>query len=288
MKNFGINTKRINEAGLTSIDDFMEAEALQGNTQAADFEDEVFNDPNSILELYQLTSPKNRFLILKELSTDDLQDMMQYLGEDVLYDALKYLNQDKLIKMVSELPKEKLATVVFSSFSVENFLKVTKEKEIDKFFESPKIEKNKIIKSIEGLDQDKLQSMMEVLTGQPCKHCDSREVQSKMLELDDRQFQRTLVSFTPETKSAMIQGMVSENPEYLLEFSTDALMNPLTQLQKPDFLKTLDVLEPEDYLNMLTELPDDIMPMVVTQIDPDVFAELLSTNFKDLLKEISL
>ncbi len=288
IKNYGINTKRVNEAGLSTIDEFMEAEAVQGNTQAASFEDEVYNDPESILELYQLTSPKNRFLILKNMSTDELQYMMQFLDEKVLYSALQFISQDKLMKLVSELPKEKLATIVFSSFSVKNFLKVTQEKEMNKFFESPKLEKNDILKSIEGLDQNKLQGMMELMTGQPCSHCDSGEVQEQMANLDDRKFYRTLQAFNPETKAAMIMGMTDENPEYLLEFSNDALMKPLTQLQKPDFLKTLSVLEPKDCLDMLQELPEDIMPAVVTQIDPEVFAQILSTNFKDILKEISL
>ena len=288
IKNYGVNTRRINEAGLTTIEEFMETEAAQGNKSAVNFEEEVFRDPDSILELYKLTSPKNRFLILREMKTDELQYLMQFLGEDVLYDSLRFLSQEKLMKMVSQLPKEKLATIVFSSFSVKDFLKVTQEKEINKFFESPKIEKNKIIKAVEGLDPEKLQGMMELMTGQPCSHCDSKEVQAKLLELDDKKFMRTLQAFNPETKSQLIMNMVEDTPEYLLEFSTNAMMKPLTMLQKPDFLKTLAVLQPEDYLNMLQEVPEDIMPMIVTQIDPEVFAQLLSTNFKDILKEISL
>ena len=288
IKNYKVNTKRINEAGLTTIDEFMEAEAAQGNKSAVSFENEVFNDPQSILELFQLTSPKNRFLILKNLNTNELQYLMQFLGDKESYNSLKFLSQEKLMKMVSKLPKEKLATIVFNSFSVKNFLKVTQEKEMNKFFESPKLEKNDILKAVEGMEPEKLQSMMELLTGQVCQHCDAKEVQEKMAALDDKKFMRTLQAFNPETKAALIMNMTKEKPEYLLEFSNDALMKPLTQLQKPDFLKTLSVLDPKDHLDMLSELPDDIMPLVVTQIDPEVFAKLLATNFKDILKEISL
>ena len=213
---------------------------------------------------------------------------MQFLGDKELYNSLKFLSQEKLMKMVSKLPKEKLATIVFNSFSVKNFLKVTQEKEMNKFFESPKLEKNDILKAVEGMEPEKLQSMMELLTGQVCQHCDAKEVQEKMAALDDKKFMRTLQAFNPETKAALITNMTKEKPEYLLEFSNEALMKPLTQLQKPDFIKTLSVLDPKDHLELLSELPDDIMPLVVTQIDPEVFAKLLATNFKDILKEISL
>lgn len=287
-KNYGIDTSRINEAGLTTIEEFMEAEAAQGNKSAVNFENDVYKSPKSILELYQLTSPKNRFLILKNLGTEDLQDLMQYLDTQVLYNALKFIPQDKLMGIVYQLPKEKLATIVFNSFSVENFLKVTNEKEIDKFFESPKIERNQITKYVQYLEQDKLQGLMELLTGKPCSHCDSKEVQAELNKLEDRQFARMLKAFAPDTKSQLIKLMTDDKPEYLLEFSGNALMKPLTMLNKQDFLTTLDVLEPEDYLMMLQEMPQEMLPMVVSQIDANVFAELLSSNFQEILKQIAL
>ncbi len=287
-KALGVDTKRLNSTFLSTIDEFMEAEAAQGNTQAAKLEKEIFQDPDSVLELYQLTSPKNRLLLLKQMKPAQLQEIMQYLEPEVLYNALRFIGQDKLMKIVSELPKEKLATIVFSAFSPEKFLKITNEKEINKFFQSSKIEKNKILNSVATLQQDKLQSMMEIMTGEPCKHCSSEEVQTMLASMDDRKFQKTLLSFTPETKSAMALGMIEENPEYLLEFSSEAMMKPLTQLQKPEFLKTLSVLQPQDHLEMLSALPKDVMPMVVSQIDPEVFAQILSKNFQDLLKQVAL
>ena len=39
---------------------------------------------------------------------------------------------------------------------------------------------------------------------------------------------------------------------------------------------------------MVNELPDELLAVVVTQIDPEVFAEILSKNFKDILQEIGV
>ena len=41
-------------------------------------------------------------------------------------------------------------------------------------------------------------------------------------------------------------------------------------------------------MKMVNELPDELLAVVVTQIDPMVFAELLSKNFQDVLAEIGI
>ena len=44
----------------------------------------------------------------------------------------------------------------------------------------------------------------------------------------------------------------------------------------------------KDLIKMVDDLPDDLLAVVVTQIDPLVFAELLSKNFQDILAEIGI
>ena len=41
-------------------------------------------------------------------------------------------------------------------------------------------------------------------------------------------------------------------------------------------------------IKMVDDLPDDLLAVVVTQIDPMVFAEVLSKNFQDILAEIGI
>ena len=59
-------------------------------------------------------------------------------------------------------------------------------------------------------------------------------------------------------------------------------------MDKVDIVKNMDKLEPQDLIKMVNELPDDLMAVVITQIDPMVFAELLSKNFQDILAEIGI
>ena len=86
----------------------------------------------------------------------------------------------------------------------------------------------------------------------------------------------------------LILGLTKEEPRLLMEFSKNALTHPLKQLDKGDIVKYMNKLEPEDLTKMVNELPDDLLAVVITHIDPMVFAELLSKNFQDILGEIAI
>ena len=45
-------------------------------------------------------------------------------------------------------------------------------------------------------------------------------------------------------------------------------------------------LEDEMLASVVENLPNDLLSMVVAQIDPEVFSELLSTKYQDILKEV--
>ena len=83
-------------------------------------------------------------------------------------------------------------------------------------------------------------------------------------------------------------NLTKEDNKLLTEFSKNALTFPLRQLDKVDIVKNMNKLEPDDLIKMTNELPDDLLAVAVTQIDPMVFAELLSKNFKDVLTEIGI
>ena len=58
------------------------------------------------------------------------------------------------------------------------------------------------------------------------------------------------------------------------------------QKQKPDIVKAMAVIEPEEKIKMLEELPNDLLSVVITQIDARVFADTLINRFPEVLAEI--
>ena len=49
----------------------------------------------------------------------------------------------------------------------------------------------------------------------------------------------------------------------------------------------MQVLEKDDIMDMIVELPEDLMAVTATQLDPEKFAKMLCTDFADILGQIS-
>ncbi len=293
-KNFEIGTQRLNQYGSKSIDEIMEAEAEQGNPRAEKFEQEVLNDPKQLLKLFKLADARNRYAILSNMSSADLEYIMQYLEPGDLLLGLMFFTKEKLLNLIYDLPKNKICSIVFQAFSQEQFLKLIPEKEMDKFFESDKLDKNKILEIIKNIPEEKLNKMVEKYMFQEegkiqeDNNWSQEHVVNWLDQLQPEKFQKALQCFEREEKGEIILQMTKQDDSLLMEFSKNALTFPLRQLDKQDIVKNMNKLEPDDLLKMVNELPDELMSVVATQIDPEVFAQVLSKNFKDILSEIGI
>ena len=296
-KHFEIGTQRVNQYGTKSINEIMETEAAQGNSKAENYEQKVLNDPKMLIKLLKLSKARNRFAILSNMNSRDLEYMLQFLSTEDLQMGLMFFTKEKILNLIYKLPKEKICTIVFQAFSVEKFLKMIPEKEINKFFDSDKLDKNKILEFVKTLPEEVLNKMLEkyiqVEHGKQQKdgqslNMNKDQIMKLLKNMEPEKFKTAMKCFEIEEKSALIMHLAKEDPKVLTEFSKNALTLPLRQLDKNEIVKNMNMLEPEDLIKMVDDLPDDLLAVVVTQIDPMVFAEVLSKNFKDILSEIGI
>lgn len=287
---FGINAQKIKQYGNIPLEEIMKKEAAAGNTAAAKFDSAVLNDPAALVKLFKLMTPRNRYRILKNMNETDLKYIMMFLSKEQLTYGLNFFTKDKLLQLTAQLPKEKIAKVVFNKFSPEHFMKLVPEAEMNKFFESTKVQEQKpnIIKAVQTLPTESLQGLMENLTGHPTKNVDRKQIGDTLKALSPEKFTKAIQSLDKEAKGKVILKLTEEKPDLMLEFSKAALMSPLKQLEKQDLVKCMNVLENEDLVNMLGELPKDLMSIVDTQIDPEKFGDILCNKFQKVLSELSV
>lgn len=284
---YNIGTTALQQYRDKTITQIMQIEAAKGNTQAAEFLLKITSDPEELANLFQLINPKNRYLILINMNEEDLLKVMEFLETDQFILGLSIFSHDALCKLMMFLEPESLATVVLEKMDSNMFLKIIPEKYLDEFLTSDKIDRKMMMKAMENIDEEQLQKMMENVTGQSC-YDDSDTILQKMGSLSDDDFMRAVFSFEPEGKQQLISNLLQEKPDLFEEFSAEAMVHPFTLMEKEDVLKSLKVLEPQEFLPMMEELPQEIMALIATQVDPKVFAQILCTDFKDVIANCGL
>lgn len=287
-KHFEIGTEKLSRYEGKSVDEIMKIEAAEGNTKAAKFSSEVLNTPTELVKVFKLSGAKNRYAIIQNMNYLDLQYLLQFLEKEDLVLGLKFFSKEKLMQFISDLPKEKILKVLFESFSVQEFLNTVPEREVNKFFDSEKIDKNRIFDFLKSLDPSKLAQMLENVTGEVQEKKPTAEMLKQFEQLSPAKFKDAIKSLEMPDKLDMIMKLTSQDPKLFQEFEVATLTRPLDKLQKSELIKSMSILESEDLLKMVKELPQDLMAIVATQIDPQIFAEILVKYFKDILSDLSI
>lgn len=297
---FNISAKSLatQYAGM-SIEDIMKAEAAQGNTSAAKFDSTVLNDPVKLIELFQLKDPGNKFAILSNMNQSDLDDLLPKLEAADLVAGLNYFSKDKLLKMMEGLPKEQLVKMTFQMFSPEQLMQLMPEDQLNKALASTDMDKGLEIKYLQTINPQIMAQMLEATTGQPVagsgdvgldgqpKNLNAQELASQISALPDDKFKEAMINIPTQNKRDFMLKMAKDDPKIFQMFDSDAYTKIINQKKdKKDIVKSSIVLDPEQLVKMVSQLPKDLTAVVLTQIDTNKFASELQSKFKEILKQI--
>lgn len=76
----GLNLTKILEYQNKSIKEIIEAEAAQGNQAAIQLAADMFTNPTLLIELFQLSDPKNKLVIMRQM-TSAARKTFAYVGK---------------------------------------------------------------------------------------------------------------------------------------------------------------------------------------------------------------
>lgn len=297
---FNISPKKISdEYSNMSIEDIMQAEAAQGNTAAANFDLTILNDPIKLVKFFRLDEVGNKYAILSNMSEGDLEDLLPLLSPEDLAMGLNFFSKDKLLELVATLPKEELLKYTFEMFSPEQVMKLMPEEAMNKVLMSSDIDRGLEIKYLQMLNPAILAKMLELTTGETPqgvgeagldgqRSFDKNALLNQLVSLPDDQFKKALVNMPEEAKRAFMFGMAKENPKIYEMFDSKAYADIIGfKKNKGEMIKSAVVIKPEELVKMIAKLPKELMSVVLTQIDPKKFADVLIASFKDILKQIT-
>ena len=270
-----------------SVDEIIEAEAAQGNQQAIELAQELTTNTSLVMELFDLADTNNKYMILREMSAQQLQTFLPEMEESDLLQGLYFFTEDKLMKMLEALPAEQLVNTVFQMFSKEEIVQLLPEEQLDKFLTSHDIDKNKILKHMQSIPEEYVTQVLEQITGEAQEGQDSIDLAKKFGELNPLEYQDALKAFQPTQKQQLVLSLGKEHEEWFQLFDADAYTKVINrEKQQPEVVKAMSVIDPEYIQNMITELPNDLLSIVITQIDTEKFADILMNQFPEVMAEI--
>ena len=270
-----------------SIEEVLEAEAASGNQLAIQLAEELMTNVNLLIEIFKLADPNNKFMILMNLSEQELEAFLPLMEKEDLAQGLMYFTQEKLLKMLEEVPPEQLVRTVLEMFSKEEVIELMPEEQLDKLLTSHELDKNKVLEHLKSIPQEYLAQIIESVTGQICEEKNNLDMVKQIGNFNPLEYKEALTSLQPTQKQQLTLALVKENPELLQLFDPRAYTDMINQeKQKPEVVKAMAVLEEEEIIKMLGELPNDLMSIVITQIDTEVFADHLMKKHPELIAEL--
>lgn len=272
-----------------SIDEIVEAEAAQGNQEAIKLAQELTTNVNLVMELFDLADTNNKYMILREMSAQQLQVFLPEMDEKDLLQGLFFFTEDKLMKMLEELPPEQLVKTVFEMFSKDEIVQLLPEEQLDKFLTSTDIDKNKILKHMQSIPPEYVAQVLEQITGESHEGMDSIDLSKKFGALNPLEFKDAITAFQPTQKQQLVLSLGKEHEEWFQLFDANAYTKVINrEKQQPEVVKAMSVIEPEYIQNMISELPNDLLSIVITQIDTEKFADILMNEFPEIMAQIIL
>ncbi|MDY6310882.1 MAG: hypothetical protein SPL73_04800 [Cyanobacteriota bacterium] len=270
-----------------SVKEIIEAEAAQGNQAAIQLAADMFTDPTSLIELFQLSDPNNKLIIMRQMTSSQLEKLLPMLEQDDLVQGLRYFTMDSLMDMLEKIPKEELVKTVFQLFSERQVIEMLPEQQLDKVLTGVDMDKDLVLKNLKSIPETYLQQMIESVTGQEAQSSNSQDLINTISQFGDLDYKNALKNLDVTQKRRLTLMITNTDNKYYLNFDSDAYTHLMARdREKEDVVKAMGVIKPEYLQKMLTNLPPDLLQVVTTQIDTEKFAHSLIFKFPELLAQL--
>ena len=236
-------------------------------------------------EMFQLADPENKLVIMKAMTSSQLEKLVPMLEQDDLVQGLNYFTQDSLLDLLKDIPKEELIKTVFEMFSETQIIEYMPEKELDKLLTGTDMDKQLLLQNLQSLPQMYLQQIVESITGEESDD-NSTQLVLQISQFGDLDYKNAIMNLQPAQKKSLTYMITNQQNKLYEKFDTDAYTHIINrERDKNETIKAMNVIKPEYLQRMINELPQDLLSIVTTQIDTEKFADALINKFPELLAQ---
>ena len=278
------SSRMIQDYGLKTVDEIIEAEAAQGNSKAVKFAQEMYNSPAKLIKIFKLTDVENKFVLIHNMNSETREKILPMLNSEDLAMGLYFFTQDKLLEMLEDVEIAELVNVVLGAFPLEDIITMFTEDDLAQFFQHDELDRNDVIEQMKCMPQEVMIKFVEGVTGQPYEETNPMDLINSIASLPIDKYRDFMSAIDPDVQRQLTFQLTKEKPEYLQLFENQTYIDMLSTMMKPDMVKPMINLNKDSLVTMITELPDDLMSVVAAQIDTKKFAEFLLDGHTDLLE----
>jgi len=269
-----------------SIEEIIETEAAEGNQAAIQLAADMFTNVSQLIELFQLADPNNKLAIMSGMSSSQLENIVPLLETNDLVEGLNYFTQDALLDLMKDIPKEELVNVVLELFSQQQIVEFMPEEQLDGLLTGLDMDKNMLLNNLQTIPEIYLQQIYESVSGEEANG-NAREMIAQIGNLGDLDYRNAILNLQPAQKKILTYKLVNQENKLFESFDTDAYTKIINrERDKNETIKGMRVIKPEYLQRMITELPQDLLSVVTTQIDTEKFADTLINKYPEIIAEI--
>ena len=279
------SSRMVRDYGLSTVDEIIEAEAKKGNTHAVDYAREYYHSPEKLIRVFKLTDIENKFVLIHKMDDHTRAKLLPLLDQEDLVMGLYFFTQEKLLAMLMKTDIEELVNVVREAFSIDEIVMQFTEEDLAGFFMNPEVDRALVMEQIQLMPPEILQQFVEGVTGAEYEESNYKSLMTSLQQLPDDKYREFMASIDPEVQRQLAYQLVTIQPEYLNMFKPEAYVTMLSKLMKPDMVKPMIALSKQSLVNILSDLPDDLMAIVGAQLDTDKLAKFLQHGHMEVIEK---
>ena len=280
------SSRMVQDYGMKTVDEIIEAEAAQGNSYALTYAREMFNSPEKLIKIFRLASVENKFVLIQSMDDSTREEILPLLEKDDLVMGLYFFNKDKLLEMLRGVDIEELVNVALEAFPFEQLITMIPEEDLAGFFQAKELDKYVIANELNSLPAEVMIGFIEGLTGQAYdKVEDPQGIIDGIIALPEDKFRDFMSQIDPDVQRQLVYQITKKDDKYLQLFQNNMYVDMLGSLMKNDMIPSMIALEKETLVDMVSVLPDDLLSIVASQVDTQDFAKFLMEGHKEFLEK---
>lgn len=259
--------------------------AVEETTQKTEENAKVNNitSASELIKTFSLTEPSNKIKVLSNLNYSQQLALIDLLNPEAKVLGMKLYSKDKILNMLFDTSQKDISKVLMGAMPMQKIFQLIPEEFLNRFILSDKLDKNNFKKAFEKFSPEQLTKFMENLTGIPMKGKSKPEMLKMIEKVPLKVLQPNLLTIKPEQKVLLISKMTEADNDLFTVFTKGQLLMPLDKIDKEEALEGFNNLDTNLVGNMLTQLPNELMPLLLTMVDSDALANTLLNKYPDVI-----